>query len=49
VYGGLFDRAEHARRATDALEAGFGDIVSSSNDTASKGLVTEIASTEADG
>jgi integrase len=48
VYGGLFDRAEHARRATDALEAGFGDIVSASSETASKG-VTELARPEVNG
>jgi integrase len=27
VYSHLFDRAEHARRATDALEAGFSSIL----------------------
>ena len=27
VYGGLFDRAEHARRATEALEADFGELL----------------------
>ena len=27
VYGGLFDRAEHARRATDGLEADFGKLL----------------------
>lgn len=29
VYGGLFDRAEHARRARDRLEAAFGGMLSS--------------------
>jgi integrase len=27
VYGGLFDRAEHARRARDKLEAAFGAML----------------------
>ena len=27
VYGGLFDRAEHARRARDRLEAAFGEML----------------------
>ena len=27
VYGGQFDRAEHARRAIDHLEATFGEIL----------------------
>jgi integrase len=27
VYAHLFDRAEHAQRASDALEAGFGSIL----------------------
>ena len=29
VYGGLFDRAEHGRRAQEALETGFGRVVRS--------------------
>jgi integrase len=28
VYGGLFDRAEHARRASQSLEADFGRYLS---------------------
>lgn len=27
TYGGLFDRAEHARRATEGLEAAFAEIL----------------------
>ena len=29
-YSHLFDRAEHAQRASDALEASFGEILESS-------------------
>jgi integrase len=31
VYGGLFDRAEHGRRASEGLEAGFGQLLSTSS------------------
>jgi integrase len=44
VYGGLFDRAEHARRAIEGLEAAFGGALSATQPLAAAVALDKVRS-----